>query len=108
MHNQIKHLIVLALFIVLPQAVHGQDSTAFTMDSLVVHHGASPHLNDTINMIFAFKSNIAGTAVIHLHFPGSVAPPNQLPGETQRVGRASPLDTIGTLQVKYYSHNTYL
>src|ERR1700722_19600397 len=84
MKKRIEYLIVLALFIALPLAGRGQIPPPFSMDSLVVHAGASPHLGDTVNLVFAFKANAGGVSVIHLYFPGFVAPPNQHSGETQR------------------------
>ncbi len=57
---------------------------AFGMADLAVNAGLHPLVGDTIQIVVAFQANLTGQAVLHLHFPGYIAPPNQEIGETER------------------------
>ena len=57
---------------------------SFNIDSLTVTHGVSPHPGDTVHLLVYTKAFFSGPASLLLHFPGSVAPPDQGVGETDR------------------------
>lgn len=56
--------------------------SAFSIDSIAVNSAPLPMVGDTIHLLLWVRANVTGPAILHLQFPGNIAPPDQSPGET--------------------------